>query len=189
MGAGASTQYTSVEAALADGKTQEEVDAYLAAMPQPFAWCFGYGSIVDSHAEKGKFVEINVKMRRVWNTWNTYARGTFLGLMPADTKGLINGIVTPIYSQEELDILDIREQGYSRIAIPFADVTILNDGLNDEMKSMKLTEETEIFTYMPDNHENRPCASFPILQTYVDMVVKGFLKFTSDVSYVETVVQ
>ena len=75
------------------------------------AWCFGYESMVESYHNKAKYVEVNINYRRVWNAWNTKARATFLGLEKTSEKHAINGVIYPIYSQQELEELDLREQG------------------------------------------------------------------------------
>ena len=77
----------------------------------PIAWCFGYESLVESYHQRAKYVEVNIKYRRVWNAWNTKARATFLGLEKSEEKTAINGVIYPIYSQEEIEALDLREQG------------------------------------------------------------------------------
>ena len=94
------------------------------------AWCFGYGSLVDSYAHKGKYVEVLIPFKRVWNAWNTKARATFLGLEPSEEKQSISGLIYPIFSQQELDELDVREQGYTKKDIPHEDVKVLNEGQN-----------------------------------------------------------
>merc|ERR1712176_432787 len=113
------------------------------------AWCFGYGSLVESYHEKSKFVEVSICYRRVWNAWNTKARATFLGLEKTTEKTAINGVIYPIFTQEEIDALDLREQGYSRLSIPHEDVTVLNEGLNETMRQMKLDKSMELFTMSP----------------------------------------
>ena len=141
------------------------------------AWCFGYGSLVDSYFYKAKYVEVLMYYKRVWNAWNTKARATFLGLEPRDDKHAISGVIYPIFSQEELHELDIREQGYAKKYIPHDDVKVLNEGLNDVMRSMKLDPSDQLFTYVPVKGGNRPSALYPILQSYVDLCAGGFLKF------------
>jgi len=146
----------------------------------PIAWCFGYGSLVESYHNKAKFVEVNINYRRVWNAWNTKARATFLGLEKCAEKTAINGVIYPIYSQEEIEALDLREQGYSRLAIPHEDVKVLNEGLNETMQNMTLSPTMELFTYVPNSAGNAPEAWFPILQTYIDLCANGFLRFRTE---------
>jgi len=151
-------------------------------MSTPVAWCFGYGSLVESYHDKAKYVEASIPYRRVWNAWNTKARATFLGLeqTPDGKKTDITGVIYPIYSQEEIDALDLREQGYSRKSIPHEDVKVVNEGLNDKMKAMKLNPNMLLFTYVPQSAGNKPTAWFPILQSYIDLCANGFLRFRKD---------
>merc|ERR1719483_1330883 len=144
---------------------------------KPIAWCFGYGSLVDSYAERAKFVEVNIHYRRVWNARNTKARATFLGLECTDGKNKVTGVIYPIFTQEELAELDIREHGYGKQKIDLADVTVLNEGLNEIMQNTELDDSMEIFTYVPENAGDVPDAEYPILQSYVDLCSDGFLKF------------
>uniref|UniRef100_A0A7M5XE70 Gamma-glutamylcyclotransferase n=2 Tax=Clytia hemisphaerica TaxID=252671 RepID=A0A7M5XE70_9CNID len=144
------------------------------------AWCFGYGSLVESYHNKAKYVEVNINYRRVWNAWNTKARATFLGLEKTIEKHAVNGVIYPIYSQKEIEDLDLREQGYSRLAIPHEDVKVLNEGLNETMQDMKLDSSMLLFTYVPNCDGNAPEAWFPILQSYVDLCANGFLRFRKE---------
>jgi len=143
------------------------------------AWCFGYGSLVDSYAEKSKFVEVQIPYRRVWNAWNTKARATFLGLEKTKDgrKTAISGVIYPIYTQQELADLDLREQGYTKLNIDHNDINIMNEGLVDWIQNMKLESSMQLFTYVPETGGNKPIAQFPILQSYIDLCAGGFLKF------------
>jgi len=141
------------------------------------AWCFGYGSLVHSYSHKAKYVEVDIEYRRVWNAWNTKARATFLGLEPYKKKTSINGVIYPIFSQEELDELDMREQGYTKKVIDHGDAKIINEGLNEVMRGMKLEPQMLLFTYVPEESGNAPNAMFPIVQSYVDLCAGGFLMF------------
>jgi len=141
------------------------------------AWCFGYGSLVESYANKSKFVEVSINFRRVWNAWNTKARATFLGLEPCDKKHSVTGVIYPIFTKQELADLDLREQGYKKYDIPHSDVKVLNEGLNEIMRGMKLDASTQLFTYVPTEAGNKPNAMYPILQSYIDLCADGFLKF------------
>jgi len=145
----------------------------------PIAWCFGYGSLVESYHDRAKYVEVSIPYRRVWNAWNTKARATFLGLeKTADGKKTkINGVIYPIYEQEEIVALDLREQGYTKLVIDHDDVVVKNEGLNDEMKGIQLGKKTDVFTYVPETAGNKPEAWFPILQSYIDLCATGFLRF------------
>jgi len=146
------------------------------------AWCFGYGSLVSSFADKAKFVNVQMPFRRVWNAWNTKARATFLGLEPSEnnTMHTINGIIYPIYSQEEMDDLILREQGYAKRDIDKKDVAVLNEGINNEMLAMKVDDSAQLFTFVPEAAGNAPNAMFPVLMTYVDLCAGGFLKFRKE---------
>lgn len=141
------------------------------------AWCFGYGSLVDSFAHKAKFVEVCIQYKRVWNAWNTKARATFLGLEACGEKTGVTGVIYPIFSEEELEDLDHREQGYRRENISHDDVKVVNEGLNKVMQGMKLDSSMQLFTYVPETGGNKPTVMYPILQSYVDLCASGFLKF------------
>lgn len=145
-----------------------------------FAWCFGYGSLVNSFAEKAKFVKVKLPYRRVWNAWNTKARATFLGLEATNATNIVSGIIYPIYSQQEMDDLVLREQGYAKLNISHDNVEILNEGIKDEIRAMKLEPQMQLFTFVPESEGNAPNAMFPILSTYVDLCAGGFLKFRKE---------
>jgi len=145
--------------------------------PKPIAWCFGYGSLVESYHDKAKFVEVSIHYRRVWNAWNTKARATFLGLEKTEKKTKINGVIYPIYTKAEIEELNDREQGYDHLTIKFRDVKILNQGLNEDVRRMKVDSTMEIFAFVPQTAGNAPNAMFPILQSYIDLCTNGFLRF------------
>jgi len=144
---------------------------------EPIAWCFGYDSLLASYAHKGKYVEINVPFRRVWNGRNSKARATFLGIQESKVDTLINGLIYPIFTKEEMAELELREQGSTKYTIDFENVRIMHEGLNSKMQSYKVNEKMEVFMFIPEEEYDGASAYSPVLLSYVDLCAQGFIQF------------
>lgn len=86
-----------------------------------------------------------------------------------------------------LAVLDKRERGYLRVAIPPEHVRVVGSsntelsGTDVSLVSRAIQEGTcTVFIYVPvGNNANLPCEDFPICQTYLDTVLEGTLLKTA----------
>jgi len=107
----------------------------------------------------------------------------------------INGVLFPVSSHQDLTAFDIREVGYTRVAIPLNKLRILPQfGCSSAQiraktlqsrvaSSGQLQSDGEgggaplrVWIYVPDSsHTASPSVEYPILQTYVDVCIEGCL--------------
>ena len=154
---------------------------------------FGFGSIVNDesrrsiHPESGDPIPVRISpdfgYKRVWNFQSPSAKLTALGLMKVidpKKRTTINGIIYPV-QEENLQYLDEREEGYKRVEVPSHMIQSVN--------WQKLPDHTyKIWIYIPiidittkNNQQGLPADKYyPILQTYIDVVLLGFLKYGED---------
>jgi hypothetical protein len=127
-------------------------------------WVFGYGSLVN--AQTHDYQDITPAYlhgwRRDWCHWvNGPSRNaTALTIQPAEGH-TIAGMIARV-PEDAWPALEAREAGYRRFALDNADVD--HDG----------PEGITIHTFQSLSNR-RGSAEFPIPQTYVDVVLKGFL--------------
>lgn len=105
-------------------------------------------------------------------------------------KNWINGVLFPVNS-EQLKSFDSREQGYDRVLVPlemlYVDCQRGCENARRRASNLKATiaiqndtstNSVRIWTYVPDSdHCLPPDEDFPILQTYVDVCVRGCLQW------------
>jgi len=157
---------------------------------QPTAFIFGYGSLINS-ASRGSTAgaevpAIPVRVSAAFGyvrAWNDRSSSGFtaLGLrkVAAGEKGLtINGV---LYAVEGVDIakFDAREQGYARVEVPREEI--------EAVSWRRLPETGTIWAYVPKGSDGQPGlglsdpdAQYPILESYVDVVVEGALEYGED---------
>jgi hypothetical protein len=162
-------------------------------------YLFGYGSIISNEsrlATGGSAVAACVRIEgsgfeRCWNFRSTTGF-TALGLQkvaatPTRAKAPpINGIVFPV--GDDMEAFDAREVGYTRHRVDQSGVTVLdhtcnNDPTIDSEGSAELratlrdsTKDCLIWLYVP-NVTNTADETYPICQTYVDVVIGGCLEW------------
>ena len=147
-------------------------------------YLFGFGSLINLTSAQKSFKRvltqndlIPVKIRgyeRVWNALesiqfdNEIVRGVFFNIQKNENS-ILDGVVIEI-SQEELEILKLREKNYSCITIKSSDVVnkIFN---NDLIAFMTINEEKlakigDINTYIPNK--------------YIDVVKEGLKNYDGD---------
>lgn len=150
---------------------------------KPFCWRFHY--TVYEWGDTGKLVDINIPYRRVWALRNSGARTTILDMEETDTPVWTNGIMFPIFSEEELDDLNKEKAdgSYKQVTIPYESISIMHEGRNENARSMKLDPSSAVYIYVPATDirgRNYPNALYPITQGYLDYTMAGFLKFKTE---------
>jgi len=139
---------------------------------------FGYGSLVNRDTRPASEVADTARLmgwRRVWEHRviepNREKLCTSLSVEPLEdtVAGGIDGVVVSI-PVHELAQLDERESGYERLTLP-ADCFDLPDSFEGD--------EVMVYRSLP---ENRALADseHPILQSYVDCVMAGYLRRFSE---------
>lgn len=123
---------------------------------------FGYGSLVNRNTHD--FTPIHVARitgwRRVWHR-APIRPAAFLSVVP-DTSSVIEGVIAPV-PNDDWAALDKRETAYDRI-----DVT---DGVGHGADNVR---DVSIYA-IPSGSPAPPNAEHPILLSYVDTVLQGYL--------------
>jgi len=146
-------------------------------MTEQFITYFGYGSLVnrdtrplDEQAHPARLLG----WQRVWGhrvnssdlalqTSRQSCCSLSIDLLATSTSAYIDGVVVTI-PLADLPILDKREAGYERLALPASDFQLPAD-----------CTAAHIHVYKSDtSHEGRSDAQFPILQSYIDCVLAGY---------------
>jgi hypothetical protein len=117
-------------------------------------------------------------------TWNDRSPTGFtaLGVRKADAGGAgrtINGVVYPV-DADDMAEFDAREAGYVRVEIPHR--------MLQPVSWLAVPREGRIWMYVPTGQERGggvarsgpDCAAYPILQSYLDVVVTGALEYGPD---------
>lgn len=157
---------------------------------QPTDFIFGYGSLINTKSRNSTATApipaIPVRVLpsfgfiRCWND-RSATEFTALGLRKAkdgESTATINGVLYAV-SSEDLPKFDAREKGYVRLEIP--------GSMIESVSWQRLPEAGKIWVYVPQKEnsapgENLPTpdANYPILQSYVDVVVEGALEYGED---------
>lgn len=160
----------------------------LPAVPTQFL--FGYGSLINTpsrNATVGKSTQaIPVRVSAAFGyvrAWIEQAPSGFtaLGLRqprPDERPTTINGVLYPV-EEKDLPLFDEREQGYARVAVPASAM--------EAVSWQQLPKQAQVWVYIPNKEgarpEDRPRAAsrdFPIVQSYIDVVVEGALEYGPD---------
>jgi hypothetical protein len=160
---------------------------------QPTQFIFGYGSLINSvsrNSTAGKAVPaIPVRVSaafgyiRAWDDRST-SGFTALGLHkpgPGEKASTINGVLYPV-DGDDMAKYDIREQGYARVEVPRDDIEALS--------WERLPASGRIWVYVPVKAGGEPgvglplaSAQFPLLESYIDVVVEGGLEYGEDFAH------
>jgi hypothetical protein len=154
---------------------------------QPTQFIFGYGSLINSTSRNstvGKIVPaIPVRVSSAFGylrAWANRSSSGFTGLglrkPSADEKAsTINGVLYPVETGD-MAKYDAREQGYSRVEVP-----------RDEIEAVswrQLPATGKLWAYIPVKADGEPgvglpgaSAEFPLLESYIDVVVEGALEY------------
>ena len=157
---------------------------------QPTDFVFGYGSLINTASRDTTLIHpvptIPVRVSAAFGyvrSWNDRARSGFtaLGLrrpVSGENPVTINGVLYPVEGGD-MAALDAREQGYVRVEIPAADM--------EAVSWQSLPRKGRIWVYVPDVAGKdpgvglpSPDAQFPLLESYIDVVVEGALEYGSE---------
>jgi len=159
---------------------------------QPTNFIFGYGSLINSQScnatASAPIAAIPVRVSPALGyirTWNDRSASGFtaLGLrkpMAGEAARTINGVLYPV-DGDDMSKFDAREQGYVRVEAPLADV--------EAVGWQPLPASGRIWVYVPENPARPgepgvglpgPDAEFPLLESYIDLVVEGGLEYGAD---------
>lgn len=143
-------------------------------------YIFGYGSLMERASRQRTTPDIHtvypVRVEGVQRGW--WLRGvpigystTFLGSR-AVKGGVCYGVIYPV-NDEELAATDRRESGYTRQSIPPEAITMLDGRATPPEGTVWFYAETRDITHVPD-------ATFPIVQSYVDICLNGCLELEAE---------
>lgn len=145
---------------------------------KPENYIFGYGSLTNSKSREASLgtrseaipARISAKFgyTRKWNQ-RSQTLMTALGLEKG-SGSTINGVVYPV-SGTDMDIWDARETGYERKLVPWE--------LVQSTGWQGLPSTGKLWIYVSKNAAT-PDRDFPIVQSYVDVCLLGFLEYGED---------
>ena len=157
---------------------------------QPTQFIFGYGSLINSasrHSSAGKTIPaIPVRISAAFGyirTWNDRSASGFtaLGLRksgPDEKASTINGVLYAV-DADDIAKYDVRETGYARVEVPRDDI--------EAVSWQRLPLTGKIWVYIPVKSNGEPgvglpaaSAQFPLLESYIDLVVEGSLEYGED---------
>ncbi|SAK54181.1 hypothetical protein AWB79_02107 [Caballeronia hypogeia] len=153
---------------------------------QPTQFIFGYGSLIDTpsrNATAGKPVAaIPVRVSAAFGyvrSWSDRAPSGFtaLGLrrpLEGERPMTINGVIYPV--GDDMSAFDQREKGYVRVEVPRA--------LIEAVSWQSLPAQGTVWVYVPQAAGKAPGeglplpdARFPLLESYIDIVIEGGLEY------------
>jgi hypothetical protein len=82
----------------------------------------------------------------------------------------INGVVYPV-DGGNMAAFDAREKGYVRVAVPHEAI--------EAVSWQAIPAAGDIWVYVPE-HGVEPDAAYPLLQSYIDVVIEGGLEYGPD---------
>jgi len=156
----------------------------------PTQFIFGYGSLINTASRNSTsgaaIAAIPVRISAAFGyvrTWNDRSPSGFtaLGLRkprPGENAGTINGVLYPV-DGDDMTKFDAREEGYARVEVPREDI--------EAVSWQRLPETGRIWVYVPARQGEvpgvglpEPDASFPLLESYIDVVLEGALEYGTD---------
>lgn len=154
---------------------------------QPGNFIFGYGSLINTasrDATAGRPIHaIPVRVSAAFGyvrTWNDCSPSGFtaLGLArpaPGEHAMTINGVLFPVRGTE-MGAYDAREAGYARVEVSRQDI--------EAVSWERLPASGRFWVYIPARPGKLPgialpgpSPAFPLLQSYIDVVVEGGLEY------------
>lgn len=157
----------------------------------PVNFIFGYGSLINTASRNATAAApihaIPVRVAATFGyvrAWNDRSASGFtaLGLRksrPGEAGRTINGILYPVEGTD-MARFDAREKGYVRLEVPLGEI--------EAVSWQRLPESGRVWVYVPVHAAGgipgeglpEPDAMFPLLQSYIDLVVEGALEYGSD---------
>jgi hypothetical protein len=159
---------------------------------QPANFIFGYGSLINSQSRNSTAaapipaiparVSAAFGYIRAWND-RSPSGFTALGLRrpsSGESARTVNGVLYPV-DGDDMSKFDAREQGYVRVEIPPAQI--------EPVGWQPLPAAGHIWVYVPEKPADEggagepgvglpgPDAEFPLLESYIDVVVEGGLEY------------
>jgi hypothetical protein len=159
---------------------------------QPTNFIFGYGSLINSQSRNSTAAApipaIPARVSAAFGyirTWNDRSASGFtaLGLRrpsPGEPARTVNGVLYPV-DGDDMSKFDAREEGYVRVEIPLAQI--------EAVGWQALPAAGRIWVYAPEKPASAdgagkpgvgpsgPDAEFPLLESYIDVVVEGGLEY------------
>ncbi len=165
---------------------------------RPTQFIFGYGSLINTpsrNSTAGKVtaaipVRISAEFGYI-RAWVARSSSGFTALgvrkpldgEPAET---INGVLYPV-DGTDMTPFDQREKGYVRVGVPL--------DLIEAVSWQPVPADIQVWIYVPVGSEGKPgeglappSAAFPLLESYIDVVIDGALEFGAEYAreFVET---
>ena len=157
------------------------------AIQKPTDFIFGYGSLINTPSRNSSVntpipaIPVRVSEQfgftRVWND-RAPSGFTALGLRKADASmpaTSINGVLFAV-TEGDISSYDKREEGYTRVEIPRSNIETLS--------WQGLPQYGHIWVYVPTRPGYKPGeglpmpdGKYPILQSYIDVVVEGGMEY------------
>ena len=157
---------------------------------RPTQFIFGYGSLINTpsrNATAGRptpAIPVRVSAEfgyiRAWVA-RSPSGFTALGLrkpVPGEAATTINGVLYPV-DGTDMTPFDKREKGYVRLAVP---LTML-----EPVSWQPVPHDVQVWVYVPVGAEGkpgeglpRPSADYPLLESYIDVVIDGALEYGPD---------
>lgn len=131
-------------------------------MPQD-AWFFGYGSLVNrnTHSYTAPQSATLHGWRRVWRHTDLRQVAYLTAVRDADCE--IDGLVAGV-PRGDWQALDIREGAYDRVS-----------AAHQVRHTLPQAPQIALYT-IPEGKHGRPTESHPVLLSYIDVVVQGYLR-------------
>ena len=165
---------------------------------RPTQFIFGYGSLINTpsrNSTAGKVtaaipVRVSAEFGYV-RAWVARSSSGFtaLGLRkpaPGEASETINGVLYPV-DGTDMTPFDKREKGYVRLAVPLA--------LIEAVSWQPVPRDVQVWVYVPVGEGGKPGEglappniAFPLLESYIDVVIDGALEFGPEYAreFVET---
>ena len=160
------------------------------SIKSPANFIFGYGSLISTKSRNASVttpipaipvrVSSNFGLIRTWNV-RAPSGFTALGLRkpyPGEKATTINGVLFPVEG-DDMVAYDLREEDYVRVGIPLAEIEALS--------WQSLPKDGKIWAYVPAIGGNEPGVGlpgasnkFPLLQSYIDVVIEGGMEYGDD---------
>ena len=154
---------------------------------RPTQFIFGYGSLINTPSRNSTAGKVTVAIPVRVSAEFGYVRAwvarsssgfTALGLrkpLAGEKAETINGVLYPV-DGTDMTPFDKREKGYVRVAVPLA--------LIEAVSWQPAPHDVQVWAYVPIGEGGKPgeglpppSAAFPLLESYIDVVVDGALEF------------